>query len=232
MVNPTTVHQIKPSLDHMVYCANCGQPMGKTGQRYHCPNAGVYSGDHCLTKPVYLEHLRNAVVREMVNRLITEEGIQTITENIQETMSANAQIQRQRMEQAEATMADAKEKRANILQRVEQGDVTYRDIAPDIQTLDQTTAGLAFESMVARKELEKAIFVGDEEGIRDTVTNMDTWLGGDHADAMQELLDLLVRQVSVGSDYASIRYNAPMPAREHPEGVTEVLVELYPSTNA
>ena len=24
MVNPTTVHKIKPSLNDMVYCANCG----------------------------------------------------------------------------------------------------------------------------------------------------------------------------------------------------------------
>ena len=231
MVNPTTVHQIKPSLDHMVYCANCGEPMAKTGQRYHCPNAGVYSGDHCLTKPVYSEHLRHIVVRGMMNRLITEESIQAVTEDVQETMSANGQIQRQRMEQAEAAMADAKDRRTNILQRVEQGDVTYRDITPDIQTLDQTTAGLAFESMVARKELEKTVFVSDEEGIRDAVTNMDTWLDIDNADTVQDLLDLLVRQVSVGSDYASIRYNAPMPAREHPEGVTEDLVELHPSTS-
>lgn len=232
MVNPTTVHQIKPSLDHMVYCANCGEPMVKTGQSYHCPNAGVYSDDYCLTKPVYSEHLRHIVVRGMMNRLTTEESIQAVTEDVQETMSANAEIQRQRMEQAEAAMADTKDRREALLLRVEQAEKTYQDIAPDIGALDRVTAGLAFESMVARKELEKTVFVSDEQGIRDTVTNMDTWLDSDNADTVQELLDLLVQQVSVGSDYASIRYNAPMPAREHPEGVTEDLLELHPGTNA
>ena len=27
MVNPTTVHKIKPSLNDIVYCANCGAAM-------------------------------------------------------------------------------------------------------------------------------------------------------------------------------------------------------------
>lgn len=232
MVNPTTVRQAEPSLNHMVYCANCGEPMANTGLRYYCPNTTVDSGRNCPTKPVNADHLRNAVVREMMNRLTTEEGIQTITETIQETMSANAQIQRQRMEQAEATMADANAKRRVLLLRVEQGEETYQEIVPAIDALDRATAGLAFESMVARNELEKALFVSDEEGIRDTINNVDTWLGSNHPDAMQELLDLLVQKVSVGSDYALIRYHAPMPAHEHPEGVTEDLVELYPSINA
>ena len=51
MVNPTTVHKIKPSLNGMVYCANCGAAMVHTGQRYYCPNTSVDSGRNCPTKP-------------------------------------------------------------------------------------------------------------------------------------------------------------------------------------
>ena len=232
MVNPTTVHKIKPSLNGMVYCANCGAAMVHTGQRYYCPNTSVDSGRNCPTKPVHADHLRYMVVNELLNRLATDDAIQSITETIKETTNANADLQRQRMEQAEAAIAEANAKRPAFLQLVEDGDKTYQDVAAEIDELDRTTAGLAFESIVARNELEKIAFVSDEQGIRDAATSVDTWLGGNNPDEGQELLDLLVQKVTVGSESALIVYHVPMPAAEHPEGVTEDLVELYPSITA
>ena len=232
MVNPTTVHKIKPSLNGMVYCANCGAAMVHTGQRYYCPNTSVDSGRNCPTKPVHADHLRHMVVNELLNRLATDDAIQSITETIKETTNANADLQRQRMEQAEAAIAKANAKRPAFLQLVEDGDKTYQDVAAEIDELDRTTAGLAFESIVARNELEKIAFVSDEQGIRDAATSVDTWLGGNNPDEAQELLDLLVQKVTVGSESALIVYHVPMPAAEHPEGVTEDLVELYPSMTA
>ena len=232
MVNPTTVHKIKPSLNGMVYCANCGAAMVHTGQHYCCPNASVDSGRSCPTKPVLAELLRYTVVNELLNRLATDDAIQSITETIKETTNANADIQRQRMEQAEAAIAKANAKRPAFLQLVEHGDKTYQDVAADIDELNRTTAGLAFESIVARNELEKIAFVSDDQGIRDAATSVDTWLGGNNPEEAQELLDLLVQKVTVGSESALIVYHMPMPAAGHPEGITEELVELYPSTNA
>ena len=129
MVNPTTVHKIKPSLNGMVYCANCGAAMVHTGQRYYCPNTSVDSGRNCPTKPVHADHLRYMVVNELLNRLATDDAIQSITETIKETTNANADLQRQRMEQAEAAIAEANAKRPAFLQLVEDGDKTYQDVA-------------------------------------------------------------------------------------------------------
>ena len=66
------------------------------------------------------------------------------------------------MEQAEANAQNAK--RPAFLQLVEHGDKTYQDVAADIDELDRTTAGLAFESIVARNELEKIAFISDDRG--------------------------------------------------------------------
>lgn len=232
MVNRTTVRQIKPSLNDMVYCANCGEAMVNTGQRYHCPNTSMASGSNCPTKPVYAERLHRAVVSELIHRLSTDDNIQGVTDIIQTTMAASADLQRLRMEEAEEAIAQAKAGRTDLLRLVEHGEKTYLDVAPEIDALDRATAGLAFESMVARNELEKTAFVSNEQGIRDTATSMDTWLGGNNPEEAQELLDLLVQKVAVGSDSALIVYQMPMPTDEHPEGVTEDLVQLYPSVNA
>lgn len=232
MVNRTTVRQIKPSLNDMVHCANCGGTMVYANQRYHCPNSSAASESNCPTKPVYAERLRHAVVSELIHRLATDDNIQGVTDIIQATMAASADLQRLRMEQAEDAIAQAKAGRTDLLRLVEHGEKTYQDVAPEIDALDRNATGLAVESMVARNELEKTAFVSDEQGIRDTVTSMATWLGGNNPEEAQELLDLLVHKVTVDSDSALIVYQVPMPTDEHPEGVTEDLVELYPSVNA
>ena len=232
MVNPTTVRQTKPTLNDMVYCNNCGAAMVNNGKRYHCPNSSVDSGLSCTTKPVYADQLLYAVVRQLMNRLATEDNIQHITETIKETAAANDQLQRTRMEQAETAIVDAKSKKTAFLQLVERGEKTYQDVAADIAALDSAAAGLAYESIVARNELEKIAFVSDEQGIRETTTSMDTWLGGNNPDETQELLDLLVQKVMVSSRSALVVYHAPMPTDEHPEDITEDLVQLYPIINA
>ena len=229
MVNPTTVHKIKPSLNDVVYCANCGAAMAHSALRYYCPNASVDSGRTCPTKPVYADHLRYKVINELLNRLATDDAIQSITETIKETTNANAHIHRQTMEQAEASIAEANAKRPAFLQLVEHGDKTYQDVAADIHELNRTTAGLAFESVIAKNKLERLAFLSDEQGIRDAATSVDTWLGGNDPEETQELLDILIQKVKVGSELALIVYHVPMPAAEHPEGVTEDLVELYPN---
>ena len=136
------------------------------------------------------------------------------------------------MEQAEAAIADAKSKKPAFLQLVEHGAKTYQDVVEDIAALDSATAGSAFESTVARNELEKIAFVSDEQGIRDAATSMDTWLGGNNPDEAQELLDLMVQKVMVSSSSALVVYHVPMPTDAHPEGIAEDLVQLYPSVNA
>ena len=232
MVNPTTVRQTKPTLNDLVYCNNCGAAMVNNDRRYHCPNSSMDSGLNCTTKPVCADQLLHAVVKQLMKRLATEDNIQNITETIQETAAAHDQLQRTRMEQTEAAIVDAKSKKTALLQLVEHGAQTYQDVAADIAALDSATAGLAYESIVARNELEKIAFVSDEQGIRETATSMNTWLGDNNHDETQELLDLLVQKVKVNSKSALVVYNTPIPTDEHPEGITEDLVKLYPSINA
>ena len=230
MVNSTTVAKSKPSLNGMVFCANCGSEMANTGQRYYCPNTTVELGGHCPTKPVDARYLLHKVVTQMVSRLATEETILQITESIKDLTAVSADIQRRRMEQAEAAIAEANARRPAVLHPVEHGAKTYYDVAEEISQLEQITTGLAVESMVARNELDKIDFIRDEDGIRETASDPDTYLGGNNSDEAQELLDLFVQKVRVDAGSAVILYKMAMPSAEQPEGIHEDLVVLNQTT--
>jgi hypothetical protein len=229
MVNRTADTKSKPTLDGMVFCANCGSEMNNSGLQYICPNSAASAGGKCAARPVAVQYLLNGVVTQMVYRLTTDETVQEVADTIMDITDANARIQRQRMEQAEASIAEANARRTAALQPVEHGAKTHEDAAEAMSKLEQVTAGLAYESLVARNELDKIDFIRDEEGIRETARNPETYLGGNNDEETQELLQLLVRKVVVGAGAAKIIYEVGMPSGEHPEGVHEDLLELDPT---
>ena len=229
MVNRTADTKSKPSLDGMVFCAECGSEMANSGLRYFCPNTAASAGGKCSARPVLAQYLLNSVITRMVLRLTTDETVQDITDIIMDITDANARTQRQRLEQAEASITEANTRRAAALQPVEHGTKTFKDAVDEISELEQVAAGLAYESLVTRNELDKIDFIRDQEGIRDAVTSAGTYLGGNNDEETQELLELLVQKVVVGAGAAMIIYEAAMPSDEHPEGVREDLLELDPT---
>ena len=229
MVNRTADTKSKPTLDGMVSCANCGSELTNSGLRYFCPNTAASAGGKCSARPVPVQYLLNGVVTRMVLRLTTDETVQDITDSIMDITDANARTQRQRLEQAEASIAEANARRTAALQPVEHGIKTYKDAVDEISELGQVAAGLAYESLVTRNELDKIDFIRDQEGTRDAVTSAETYLGGNNDEETQELLELLVQKVVVGTGAAKIIYEAVMPSDEHPEGVREDLLELDPT---
>ena len=87
-------------------------------------------------------------------------------------------------------------------------------------------AGLAYESMVARNELEKIEFIGDEVALRECLKNPETYMGAEDPEDAQELLNLVVREVTVDNGRATILYQEPIPCGDHPQGILEDLVLL------
>ena len=214
------------TLDGRVFCANCGSQMRNTGRRYYCPHATVDSGGTCSTKPLDAQHLLRSVVTRMISRLATEETVDSISQDIRNSTRETARIQRGRMEQAEAAIAEARA-RSNAGPQVEEyvGN-SHEEMIDEITAFDTATVGLAFQAMVARNELEKIEFVGDEVGLREAVKDPETYMGANSPEDAQELLDLLVRKVTVGNGQATILYEQTMPSGDHSKGITEDRVPL------
>ena len=214
----------KPSLDGMVFCANCGEKMVKSGDSYYCRNTTVESKGKCTVITVDASRLTYAVVTQMVDRLATDETVQSITESITDATETTARAQRSKMEQTEEAIAKTKALRPAVLHALEHGTKTYDEIIDEIGELTQTEAGLTFESMVARNELDKIDFIRDEDGIKEATRNPQTYLGGNNPAETQELLDLIIQKVKVGTGSAVIVYEVPMPSDEDSQGVLQDLV--------
>ncbi len=135
-----------------------------------------------------------------------------------------ARAQRSKMEQTEAAIAKTNALRPAVLHALEHGTKTYDEVIDEIGELTQTEAGLTFESMVARNELDKIDFIRDEDGIKEATRNPQTYLGGNNPAETQELLDLIIQKVKVGTGSAVIVYEVPMPSDEDSQGVLQDLV--------
>lgn len=225
MVN-TPVTKSKPSLDGMVFCARCGSEMTSAGKDYRCPNTTDGLGSGCSVEPVSMELLLRRVTGLVGRRLATEDNINRITASIQDTTEPNARAQRRNMEQAEAAISEANTQKVAVLQPVEYGTRTFDEVSEDTIELDRHAAGLAFEAMVARNELDKIEFIRDPNGIRNTINDPETYLGNNSPDEVQELLELLIQKVTLDDGKALILYQVPMPSAENPKGITEDHLDL------
>ena len=196
------------TLDGKVLCANCDSQMRNTGRRYYCPNTTVESGGNCPTRPLEVEELLRRVFPRMIERLATEEIVVDAVRNIRHSTQENARIQHHVIEQAETAIAEATARNGEFPRPGERdGRIT---------ALDVDTAGLTFQIMVAQEELDKLEFVGDEIGLRETISDPETYMRTSNQDYAQGLLDLLISSVSVENGHATILYKQPMPAIEQP----------------
>jgi hypothetical protein len=163
---------------------------------------------------------------KLVERIVTGETLQLVSENIRETTEANVHLQRERLETAESDISRINRRRTLVLQPVEQGNATYPDVADEMHEIEKAATGLAYESLIARNELEKLDRMRDEAEIRNAMTNLDTYLGSVNAGEAQELLDMTIREVRVSGNAAMVVYTEPILSEEHPEGTSADMISL------
>ena len=221
-----TATESRLTLDGRVFCANCGSQMRNTGRRYYCPHTTVDSGGSCSTRPLDAQRLLRSVVTRMISRLATEETVESISQDIRNSTRENARIQRGRMEQAEAAIAEARTRSIAAPQTEEHIGNSPEESTDEITAFYTATVGLAFQAMVARNELDKIEFVSDEVSLREAVKNPETYMGANSPEEAQELLDLLVRKVTVNNGLATVHYEETMPSGDNSQGILRDRIPL------
>ena len=216
MLEPTTVLQKGPDLTGMVWCNTCKIAMRRTGGEYSCANAG---DGKCDTPSIGAVELLTRVITKLVDRMIASGADARLVENLQETILPAVDTQMNRFAAAQHNIMTLSKTKMRILRETKEGDRNYSEAARRVDEIDNTVAGLAYEFQVARDELDRLEFIREEEGIRDTVGDPRTYLESSVPDLVQELLELLLKEVRVTGDQAVIVYHDTISTEEQPEGV-------------
>ena len=214
MFEKTSVHENAPELNGRVHCGNCGSLMTREAGDYICPSNQGESGSDCPTTPVNAAHLISQVIPKMIERVMTGETIEELVVDIQEETAPKRDLQQGRMDQAESQIAELNRVRAEILEPVEQDQKAYAAVAGRIAEIDQTSTGLAYESLVARNELDALDFITREDGIRETARDPETYLEDANPQDMQELLELMIDDIRVTPSTALIIYSDLLPGNQ------------------
>ena len=214
MIEQTIVRQIRLDLNGMVWCNTCNIAMRRTGGEYSCANAG---DGKCYIPSIGAEDLLTRVMTKVAERIAASGAADHLVEDVQETTQPAADTQRNRLFAAEHNITTLGAAKLNILREVEERERSYSEAANQVNEINNTVAGLAYESLVARDELDRLEFILEEDGIRHTVGDPGTYLDSSLPHLVQELLELLVKEVRVMRDQAVVVYHDTISIEEQPE---------------
>lgn len=203
MPEPIKVTQIFLDIGGLVHCRGCGKAMTLDAGSFVCISQ---SSRKCHATPVDAEWLVRSVVSKVVGQISTGETMDRIEAKIREMCDPATRAQEEKLDSVEHEISELNSVKANILADVEQGNQNYQDQAEAIDKVNMYAAGLAYEALVAREELDKINFMVDWQGVRQTAGDMKTYLDSEDPELVQELLELMVQQVQIGPGEVVIIY--------------------------
>ena len=130
------------------------------------------------------------------------------------------------LDETELALMDLNDRKRIMQSRAAEDPMSQEAFQEEIDQTDRQAAALAYQARISRRELDGHQFVSDEARIRENLAQVETYLDdADPADTA-EMINLLIRKVTIGPDSAVITYKRPLPKEGHPEGVTSERIPL------
>jgi hypothetical protein len=149
-----------------------------------------------------------------MKRVMTEKTLEGLVGDIKDQTRPKLELQQERLDQAETKIAALNQLRADLLKPVEQHSKAYGAVADRIARIEQASTGLAYEALVASNELDTLNFITQEDGIRETAKDPETYLGNADPRDVRELLGLLIDDIRVSPGTARIIYSDLIPGAQ------------------
>ena len=213
MLDPTTQRR-SPTLEGKVSCTNCNATMTLADGKYSCATPI----DGMCAWPRYDAHLVRAVIRCLVDRLTTEDTLAGVAAKVGKTLEPQVSVQTERLLVSETEIARLEEEKNRIFGEVESGTRAFSEITDEVSEIYSAQAEPEHESMLAREELDRLEFIAKPDGIRETATDLGTYLESPEPELVQELIDLLVEEVCITSEEPWVKFYRPVPGQPDPYG--------------
>ena len=221
MLEPS-VRRKAPGLNGMVLCGTCDVAMRDDAGEFSCGGTG---DGKCRTPSIGTDALLVRVMTVLVDRMVSSGAVDRVVEKVRRSAESASKEQISRLNASEYEIATLNRAKLEILREVEEGVRNYSESLDRVNEINNTVAGLAYESMVARGEWDRAEFIGDKEGLQEAARDLRTYLESSTPDLVQELLELMVKEIQVRDGEAVIFYKESVPTKEPPIGV---LVDRIP----
>ena len=188
--------------------------------RYVCPNNDCTRGAGCSTVSVDAELLAHQLIATLVNRVMTPSNLDEIVERIQQGASETLRTQQEKLDNTESAIEELNNRKLNLLTNVEYGETPYVEVVGQIENIEATRAGLAYESAISRGEIDKIEFVSNEQAIQSVAQDIGTYTEFADPALAKQLVGTFIADIQVGATSSTVTYTHPIPGESNDELIT------------
>ena len=207
-------------LSDVIHCSCCGASMIGEKTRYVCPNNHCTRGAGCSTVSVDAERLAHQLIATLVNRVMTPSNRDEIVERIQQGASETLRTQQEKLDNTESAIEELNSRKLNLLTKVEYGETPYVEVVGQIENIEATRAGLAYESAISRGEIDKIEFVSNEQAIQSVAQDIGTYTEFADPALAKQLVGTFIADIQVGATSSTVTYTHPIPGASNDELIT------------
>ena len=207
-------------LSDVIHCSCCGASMIGEKTRYVCPNNDCTRGAGCSTVSVDAERLAHQLIATLVNRVMTPSNRDEIVERIQQGASETLRTQQEKLDNTESAIEELNSRKLNLLTKVEYGETPYVEVVGQIENIEATRAGLAYESAISRGEIDKIEFVSNEQAIQSVAQDIGTYTEFADPALAKQLVGTFIADIQVGATSSTVTYTHPIPGASNDELIT------------
>ena len=207
-------------LSDVIHCSCCGASMIGEKTRYVCPNNDCTRGAGCSTVSVDAERLAHQLIATLVNRVMTPSNLDEIVERIQQGASETLRTQQEKLDNTESAIEELNSRKLNLLTNVEYGETPYIEVVGQIENIEATRAGLAYESAISRGEIDKIEFVSNEQAIQSVAQDIGTYTEFADPALAKQLVGTFIADIQVGATSSTVTYTHPIPGESNDELIT------------
>ena len=214
-------------LSGLVYCDECGCKMSPTGGErsyYNCYRKRNGMNRFCQTPNPRAEHLDEAVLRHILERVLIPENTERIIDMVARSETETTVEVEEELRNINLEIQSQKESRRNLLKFLDETEAVEGDIADRVVEIRETLTRLESNALAAKAKLanEKAL-TSDPKRVAAYARSLDTYLREANVDLAKEILKEIIVEVRVSpgdeenTANIGIRYRVPAP----PQGWTE-----------
>ena len=205
-------------LSGLLTCEACGKALtaaeAKGGRYtyYVCQSLLKHGRRTCTTPRLNAKGFERLVIDQIREHILTESNVRDLVRMVNEEMDAVIKEQRERVEAADAELADIRRRMDRLWELVEKTDLTTEEILPRIRHHLENQARMEQAADEARSILAlRRASVQDVERVAAYAVEMSDFLMESEVTETKAFIKSFVKEVAVRPGNATIHYTIPTP---------------------